>query len=75
MPEAACIRAKEIGGHVRKNMQYSRILQNGLFGLRFDQFEFFDNTHPMRATNSLIGEKMVALSANASFLTSPPHPR
>lgn len=40
-----------------------------LFGLRFDEFVFFDNIHPTRATNRLIGEKMVALLTNASFLT------
>lgn len=42
-----------------------------VFGLRFDEFVFFDNIHPSRATNNLIGEKMVTLLANSSFSTPP----
>ena len=41
------------------------------FGLRIDEFVFFDNLHPTRATNSLIGGKMVDFLANSSF-SSPP---
>lgn len=42
-----------------------------LFGFRFDEFVFFDNIHPTRATNNLIGAKMVALLAGYSFSTPP----
>ncbi|MFT4629275.1 MAG: phospholipase/lecithinase/hemolysin [Arenicella sp.] len=39
------------------------------FGSRFDEFVSFDNIHPARVTNKLIGEKMLALLAGSSSST------
>lgn len=43
-----------------------------LFGTRFDEFVFFDNIHPTRKTNSIIGPKMVALISESFKSSEPP---